>query len=118
MNLMQSTLLNVINIPHFRRNEEVNECVKLLLSCYHGGYLWLNRCIIVDLTLINWITGLSMQGPNPQDFYPGKTVDHALSENKGYLRRCREGPARLQGSLYPKQRSAPCLSVDRRQDSS
>jgi hypothetical protein len=30
--------------------------------------------ITVDLTLINRITGLSMQGPDPQDFYPGK--DH------------------------------------------
>jgi hypothetical protein len=53
MNLAQSTLLNVMNIPHFERHQEVNACVKLLLSCYHGGYLWLNCHIIVDLTLIN-----------------------------------------------------------------
>jgi hypothetical protein len=68
-----------MNIPHFERNQEVNACVKLLLSCYHGGYLWLNRCIIVDPTLINQIIGLSMQGPNPQDFYPSKIVDRALA---------------------------------------
>jgi hypothetical protein len=35
-NLVQSTLLNVMNIPHFGRHQEVNACVKLLLSCYHG----------------------------------------------------------------------------------
>jgi hypothetical protein len=63
----------------------VNACVKLLLSYYHGGYLWLNRCITVDLTLINQITGLSMQGPDPQDFYPGKTTDQLLARDKGYL---------------------------------
>jgi hypothetical protein len=40
----------------------------------------LNHRITVDLTLINRITGLSMQGPDPQDFYPGKTVDHALAQ--------------------------------------
>ena len=80
MNLTQSTLLNVMKIPHFGRHQEVNACVKLLLSCYHGGYLWLNHHITVDLTLINWITGLSMQGPDPQDFYPRKTMDHALSQ--------------------------------------
>jgi hypothetical protein len=30
MNLMQSTLLNVMKIPHFGRHQEVNACVKLL----------------------------------------------------------------------------------------
>jgi hypothetical protein len=49
----QSTVLNVMNIPHFGRHQEVNACVKLLLSCYHGGYLWLDRRITVDLTLIH-----------------------------------------------------------------
>jgi hypothetical protein len=67
-NLTQSTLLNVMKILHFRRHQEVNVCVKLLFSCYHGGYLWLNYCITVDPTLINQITRLSMQGPDPQDF--------------------------------------------------
>jgi hypothetical protein len=80
MNLAQSTLLNVMKIPHFGRHQEVNVCVKLLLSCYHGGYLWLNRRITVDPTLINRITGLSMQGPDPQDFYPRKTSDRALAQ--------------------------------------
>jgi hypothetical protein len=32
------------------------------------------------MTLINRITGLSMQGPDPQDFYPGKTSDRALAQ--------------------------------------
>jgi hypothetical protein len=46
--LAQSTILNVMKIPHFGRHQEVNACVKLLLSCYHGGYLWLDRRITVD----------------------------------------------------------------------
>jgi hypothetical protein len=79
-NLAQSTLLNVMKIPHFGRHQEVNACVRLLLSCYHGGYLWLDRRITVDPILINRITGLSMQGPDPQDFYPGKTADRALAQ--------------------------------------
>jgi hypothetical protein len=37
MNLAQSTLLNVMKIPHFGRHQKVNAYVKLLLSCYHGG---------------------------------------------------------------------------------
>ena len=77
---MQSTLLNVMKIPHFKRHQEVNAYVKLLLSCYHGGYLWLNYRIIVDPTLINWITGLSMKGPDPHEFYLGKAMDCALAQ--------------------------------------
>jgi hypothetical protein len=76
-NLTQSTLLNVMKIPHFGRHQEVNACVKMLLSCYHGGYLWLKFCITMDLTLINKITGLSM----PQYFYPRKSMDRALVQN-------------------------------------
>jgi hypothetical protein len=37
MNLAQSTLLTVMKIPHFGRHQEVNACIKRLLSCYHGG---------------------------------------------------------------------------------
>jgi hypothetical protein len=40
----------------------------------------LNHRITVDPTLINRITGLSMQGPDPHDYYPGKTADRALAQ--------------------------------------
>jgi hypothetical protein len=80
MNLAQSTLLNVMKIPHFGRHQEVNTCVEQLLSCYHGGYLWLDHHITVDPMLIHRITRLSMKGPNPQDFYPGKATDCALAQ--------------------------------------
>jgi hypothetical protein len=69
-----------MKIPHFGRHQEVNAYVKLLLSCFHGGYLWLDRCITIDLVLIHRITGLSMQGLDPQDFYPGKVADRALAQ--------------------------------------
>jgi hypothetical protein len=65
MNLTQSTMLNVMKIPHFGSHQEVNACVKPLLSCYHGDYLWLDHHITVDPTLIHRITRLTMQGPNP-----------------------------------------------------
>jgi hypothetical protein len=80
MNLAQSTLLNIMKIPHFGRHQEVNACVKLLLSCYHGSYLWLNHCITIDPKLFNWIMGLSMQGHEPQDFYLRKAMDCALAQ--------------------------------------
>jgi hypothetical protein len=80
MNLAQSTLLNVMKIPHFGRHQEVNTCVKLLLSCYHGHYLWLDHRITVDPMLIHRIMALSMQGPDLWDFYPGKATNRALAQ--------------------------------------
>ena len=69
-----------MKIPHFDKHQEANACIKLLLSCYHGGYLWLDSRIIVDPTLINRITGLSMKGLDPLKFYLGNTADHALAQ--------------------------------------
>jgi hypothetical protein len=63
--IVRSTILNMMKIPHFSKHQEVNACVKLLLSCYYGGYLWLDRCVTVDPMLIHLITGLSMKGPDP-----------------------------------------------------
>jgi hypothetical protein len=80
MDLMQSTILDVMKIPHLGRHQEVNVCVKLLLSSFHGSYLWLDRHITVDASLIHQITILIMQGPEPQDFYPGKVADQALMQ--------------------------------------
>ena len=80
INLTQSTIPNVMKIPHFKRHQEVNACVKLLLSCYHGDCIWLDRHITVDLTLIHRISGLSMQGHDPQDFYPRKVANLALAQ--------------------------------------
>jgi hypothetical protein len=67
MNLVQSTFLTIIKIPHFGRHQEVNACVKLLLASYHGGYLWLDCRITVDLKLINKITWISIQGLDPHE---------------------------------------------------
>jgi hypothetical protein len=70
-----------MKISHFVCHQEVNACVKLLLSCYHGGYIWINRRISVDPTVIHWITGLSLKGLDPQQFYPGNTSDCYLAQH-------------------------------------
>jgi hypothetical protein len=49
----------------------------------------------VDPALIHLITGLSMQGPDPQKFYPRKTSDCSLAqhikENYGYVEKGKKG---------------------------
>jgi hypothetical protein len=90
MDIVRSTVLNVMKIPHFGRHQEVNLCVNILLSCFHGGYLWLDRCITVDPTLIHKITGLSMQGLDPQILSREGCRLCPGIEDKRHLWRCRE----------------------------
>lgn len=40
--LEKSGILNLLEVPQFGRSLEINACVKLLLSCVHGGTLWLD----------------------------------------------------------------------------
>jgi hypothetical protein len=56
--LERAGILNLFDIPHFGQRNEVNACVKFLLTCVHGGYLWLDRPISIDTDLIARITGL------------------------------------------------------------
>jgi hypothetical protein len=111
--IVRSMILNVMKIPHFGIHQEVNVCVKILLSCYHGGYLWLDRCITMDLNA------------NPPDHHienartrtslvlPRKDIRSLLGPvHQGGIWRCGEGEVRLQGSLHPGWRSAPRFSVD------
>jgi hypothetical protein len=39
MDIARSTILNMMKIPQFGRHQEVNVCVKLMVSFLHGGYL-------------------------------------------------------------------------------
>jgi hypothetical protein len=78
--MVQSTVLNVVKILDFGRHQEVNAYVKILPSCYHGGYLWLDKRITMDPMLIHQITGLSVKGPDPQQFYLGKESNRSLAQ--------------------------------------
>jgi hypothetical protein len=50
------------------------------MSCYHGGYMWLDRHVTMDPTLIHLITRLRMQGLDPQQFYLEKTSDRSMEQ--------------------------------------
>ena len=76
--LAESGLPNLLEIPHFGRGPEVNAIVRMLLSCVHGGYLWLGSPIDVFVDLIHRITGLSKTGNDPQINIDGNTKDTRL----------------------------------------
>ena len=55
-------------MPHFGQSAEINNYVKKLLVFFHGGYLWLDNPISVDIELIATIIGLPVVGMNPTPF--------------------------------------------------
>ena len=52
--------------------------VCILLSCVHGGYLWLGNKVDLNVDLIHHITGLSKTGKDPKTHITGKTKDSKL----------------------------------------
>ena len=76
--LEQSDLLNLLRIPHFGRGAEVNAVVRVLLSCVHGGYLWLGNRVDLNVDLIHCIIGLSKTSKDPQTHISSKSKDSKL----------------------------------------
>ena len=76
--LEQSGLFNLLRIPYFGRGAEVNAVVRVLLSCVHGGYLWLGNRVDLNVYLIHRITGLSKIGKDPQTHISRKSKDTKL----------------------------------------
>ena len=58
-------LLDLLQIPHFKRSRELKAVVKVLLSCVHDGYFWLDRKIDLNVDAIHRITCLSKVGVDP-----------------------------------------------------
>ena len=73
--LEPSGLLNLLRIPHFERSAEVTVVVKVLLSCMHEGFLWLDRKVDLNVHLIHMIMGLSKRGNDPAKHFVGKELD-------------------------------------------
>lgn len=54
--------------------------VKVLLSCMHGGHLWLDRRVDIKIDLIHRIIGLSKTRVDPVVHFVGKDQDKKLTE--------------------------------------
>lgn len=78
-NLAPLGLLNLLRIPRFARSPELNAVVKVLLSCVHDGYLWLDHKIDVHVDVIHRITGLSKVGVDLASHFVDKNLDRKLA---------------------------------------
>lgn len=79
--LQKAGLLNMFDIPHFGQSQGINVCVKMLLSCVHGGYMWLNKSVSINIDLIVRITGLLSQVQNPASLFFDKKNEKVLAES-------------------------------------
>jgi hypothetical protein len=71
----------LLEIPHFGRILEINACVKILLSCIHGGTLWIDPQVSINTQLIAWITGLQIKGEDLKTIFANKSREKSLSES-------------------------------------
>jgi hypothetical protein len=79
--LHKASILNLFNIPHFGRSNEVNAYIKMLPSCVHGGYLWLNRLVSIDTDFIVCIIGLPSHEEDPTLLFFDKKNEKTLSKS-------------------------------------
>ena len=76
---MPSGLLNLLRISHFGRSPKLNAVIKVLLSCVHEGYLWLDRKIDLNVDVVHRITSPSKVGVDPGVHFIGKNLDRKLA---------------------------------------
>jgi hypothetical protein len=72
--------MNLLEIPHFGRGKDVNACVKQLLARVHGGFLWMDRPVPIDVDLIANITGLPTDGVKPEQYLDDKMKEKTIAE--------------------------------------
>jgi hypothetical protein len=78
--LAKNGILGLLDIPHFGRGQDANNCVKKMLVVTHGGYLWLEQTVSVDVEITAYITGLPTWGETPAQFFDDNTKEKALTD--------------------------------------
>jgi hypothetical protein len=72
--------MSLFEIPHFGRGKDVNACVKQLLGLVHGGILWMDRHVSIDVDIIVEIIGLPTNGEKPEKYLDDKTKEKSMAE--------------------------------------
>jgi hypothetical protein len=78
--LYNSGIVNLLDIPHFGHGKNVGLCVKQLLARVHGGILWMDNLVPIDVYLIANITGFPTNGINPEDYLENKAKDKEIAK--------------------------------------
>jgi hypothetical protein len=60
--------------------KDVNNCVKQLLEVVHGGILWMDRPVLIDVELIEKKKGMPIDGEKPTQYMDDNTKKKSLVE--------------------------------------
>jgi hypothetical protein len=72
--------MNLLDIPHFRHGKNVGLHVKQLISQVHGGILYMDRLVHIDVALKAKITGLLTVGTQPKEYLDNKAREKEIVE--------------------------------------
>jgi hypothetical protein len=72
--------MNPLDILHLRHGKNVGLCVKQLLARIHGGILWMDRPVPIDISLIAKITGFPTIGTQPEEYLENKAQEKEITE--------------------------------------
>jgi hypothetical protein len=71
INLFNSTIMNLRDLPVFGTTGEVARCTKFLISRVHDRSLWLDRRYPIHTEDIHQLTGLSIEGEDVSKGFQG-----------------------------------------------
>jgi hypothetical protein len=78
--LEKTRILGLFDLPHFGRGQYANSCIKQLLVVTHGGDIWLENIVSIDVEIIANIIGFPSWGMGPMQFLDDKAMEKALAE--------------------------------------
>jgi hypothetical protein len=78
--LARTRILGLLDLPHFGRGQYANNCIKKWMAVTHGGYLWMEKIVSIDVELVTHITGLPSRGMDLGQFLKYKTKEKPLDE--------------------------------------
>jgi hypothetical protein len=78
--LYNSGIMNLLDIPHFGCSKNVRPYVKQLVSHIDGGIMWMDRKIQIDVALISKIIGLPTFDAQPEKYLNNKAREKEITE--------------------------------------
>jgi hypothetical protein len=80
MGLYNNDIIKLLDIPHFGRRKHINGCVKQFLARVHGGILWMDRPVSINIDLITEITRLPTYGEKSKKYLEDKAEEKSISD--------------------------------------
>jgi hypothetical protein len=78
--MYKSGIMNLLDIPYFGHVKNVGLCIKKLFVEVHGGIIWMDKPVQVNVALISKITGFPTINVPPEDLLENKVCEKELEE--------------------------------------